>query len=226
MRNILFSIIHDSGVPVILRKSRIKNKEISILMFHRVSDEHDPLWPPLPINTFRSLMKELSLKSEVVRLEDIDKLSRYRDKPLVALSFDDGYIDFLENVMPILKDIKLPAHHNICTNLIDTKVPPWTQILSIFLQYNSGKDIELPNGKTYRAKKRFKESDFLNICEELYFLDNETRDPWINTLLNQVPEYKIPKLMDWDNIRECAKAGIHIGSHGMNHLNMSRILLI
>ena len=74
MRDILFSLIHDIGTPVILRRTRIKNKDISILMFHRVSDEYDPLWPPLPINSFRFLMKELSLNTCVIKLEDIEKL--------------------------------------------------------------------------------------------------------------------------------------------------------
>jgi len=224
MREIFFSLIHDLGIPVILRRTIIKNKCISILMFHRVSDEYDPLWPPLPINSFRFLMKELSLNACVVRLEDIVNLNEYPDKPLVALSFDDGYADFLENALPILRDFNLPAHHNICPNLIDRGLPPWTQILSVFLQHNAGKSIELPNEEIYKIKNKFKESDFISICERLYALNNETRDTWINSQIKQAPAPKIPKLMNWGQIRECAKLGIHIGSHGMNHSNMSKIV--
>jgi len=168
MRDLVFSILHSLGIPGILRRSRIKNKEISILTFHRISDDRDPLWPPMPVKTFRILMKELSDRTCVMPLEDIEAIETYPDKPLVALSFDDGYLDFWKNALPTLMDYKLPASHNICPTLIDKGVPPYSQI-------------------------------------------------------NKVPRSKVPKSMSWNHIRKCAASGIHIGSHGMRHLNMSRI---
>ena len=223
MRDMLFSIIHDLGASRILRRFRVRNREISVLMFHRISDEYDPLWPSVPIKTFRFLMKELSSKAHVVPLENFREIDYYPDRPLVALSFDDGYRDFWENALPALTDFRLPAHHNICPDLIDRGTPPWTQILNSFLQSSGGKSIELPNGKTYKTRNKFKELDFINICNELNTIDDESRNDWINSLLNKIPESKITKLMDWSQIRECTRLGIHIGSHGMGHLNMSRI---
>jgi len=61
------------------------------------------------------------------------------------------------------------------------------------------------------------------IYRELSTLTNESRNNWINSLTHKIPESKITKLMDWDQIRKCAKLGIHIGSHGMNHENISKI---
>lgn len=223
MRDILLSIIHDIGAPVILRRSRIKNKEISVLMFHRICDECDPLWPSLPIKSFRFLIRELSAKACVMPLENIEEVDEYPDKPLVALSFDDGYLDFWENAVPILTDFKLPSHHNVCPELIDKGMPPWTQILNKFLQYNTNSHLELPNQETYRVGTKFKQSDFIKICKELNNTDNEIRSDWIESLLNRVPEDRITRLMNWDQVRECARLGIHIGSHGMSHINISKI---
>jgi len=168
MRDLVFLILHSLGVPGILRRSRVKNEEISVLTFHRISDDRDPLWPPMPVETFRILMKQLSERTCVIPLEKIEAVETYPDKPLVSLSFDDGYLDFLENALPVLKSFKLPANHNICPDLIDKGVPPYFHI-------------------------------------------------------DKVPKSKIPKTMNWDQVRKCAASGIHIGSHGMNHLNMSRI---
>ena len=223
MRDILFSFIHDIGTPLILRRSRIRNKEVSVLMFHRVSDEYDPFWPSLPIKTFRRLMKELCSKARVIALENIEKVDEYPDKPLVALSFDDGYLDFWENAVPILADFKLPCHHNICPELIDKGIPPWTQILDKFLQYSADRPLDLPGGKVYGAGFKFRQSDFIDICKELNSAEKEIRANWIESLLNKIPESKITRLMNWGHIRECARLGIHIGSHGMSHINISKI---
>lgn len=223
MRDVLFSILHDIGVPLILRRLRIENREIAVLMFHRISDESDLLWPPLPIKTFRSLARELSLKACVIPIENIGEVNEYPDRPLVALSFDDGYLDFWENAVPILNEFKLSANHNICPGLIDERLPPWTQILNNFLQCNPCEIVKLPNGDVYRARSGFRQSDFINICRVLNNIDNEARNSWIRQLLNRVPEEKITKLMNWNQIRECSKMGIHIGSHGMYHVNIAKI---
>jgi len=223
MRNLIFSLLHNLGMAHILRKFRVKNREISVLMFHRISDEIDLLWPPTPIKIFRSLMKELSRRATVVPLEKIEQIEQYPKSPLVALSFDDGYFDFWRNALPILYDFKLPAHHNICPRLIDQGKAPWTQLLNRFLQSYPNQTVQLPDGKTYRIKKEIDEKDFLNICRELYFIDNELRNDWINSWIGRIPESESTRLMNWQQIKECAKLGIHIGSHGVNHLNMSQI---
>lgn len=193
------------------------------MMFHRVSDEYDPLWPPLPVKTFRYLMKELHKNAYVVPLEKIGEIGKYPEKPLVAISFDDGYWDFLENAVPILSEYNLPAHHNICPGLIDKGVPPWTQILGGFILNNLNKQIQLPHGKFFRVRRDFDEKTLLRLSRELCSISDEIRFAWISSLEEQVPKSILPRLMSWDRIRECARAGIHIGSHGMNHRNMSKI---
>ncbi|MCK4874300.1 MAG: polysaccharide deacetylase family protein, partial [Sulfurimonas sp.] len=106
---------------------------------------------------------------------------------------------------------------------IDRGICPWTQILNRFLQYRVGGSIELPNGKIRRIGNRLKQADFVNISNEINELDNNLKRSWIDSLAKQIPPSKITKLMNWDQIRECAKQGIHIGSHGMSHMNLSKI---
>lgn len=223
MRDLLFSLLHHLNIQGPLRKYRIKNKELSVLMLHRISDEFDPLWPPLPLESFKSLMKELSLKFHVVPLEHVDQIDQYPDKPLVALSFDDGYRDFWENALPILIDVGLPAHHNICPGLIDKGIPTWTQILNRFVQCNPGKTLKLPSGNLYKIENKLNQHNLIKIRSELFTVSNEIRNCWIDSLINYIPESRLTALMSWEQIRECAKLGIHIGSHGMNHLNLSNI---
>lgn len=224
MRNAFFAFLHVLSVPAILRKLKVKNREVTVLMFHRIGNICDPLWPSISISSFASLMRELSLRACVIPLEKVDEIEIYPDKPLVALSFDDGYMDFFYNALPALAEFGLPAHHNICPSLIDKKIPPWTQIVNSFFQWNKGnKLVELPDGSVYRTGKAFSEKDFLYICNKLYNIDDTARHNWVNSLMKAMPPSIMPELMNWDEIRECARCGIHIGSHGMSHVNMSKI---
>lgn len=223
MRDFIFSLLHGLGIPGYLRRQRVKNGELSILMFHRVSDEYDPLWPPLPVKTFRLLVKELCKNTCVVPLEGIGQIDRYPERPLVVLSFDDGYRDFRENAVPILAEYGLPAHHNICPNLIDEGLPPWTQVLGVFLRCCPRKQLQLPHGRVFSLGKAPTERDLLQLAHELCSINDDLRHEWINALLPQIPRSKMPKLMNWDQVRECANLGVHIGSHGMNHRNLSRV---
>ena len=223
MRDLLFSVLHDAGVSRILRSLRIRNREISVLMFHRISDERDILWPPLPVRTFRRLMEELASRACVIPLEALENLTEYPDKPLVTISFDDGYLDFIDQALPVLTDLGLPACHHVCPGLVDEGIPPWTQLLSKFVQGSGTEILRLPNGTVLRRGQEMREVQYLQICTELLTLDDDVREAWIAELRHQIPEASITRLMNWDQIRACAKAGIHIGSHGKRHLNLSKV---
>ena len=223
MRKYLFSVLTSIGIPAILKMMRIRNKEITILMFHRVSDEIDPLWSPLPVAKFESLIRKLKKNTALIPLQEIFNIKKYPAKPLVAVSFDDGYRDFYENVLPILKKYQVPAHHNICPGLIDQKLLPWTQIVNIYLQNNAGSAIELPDGQPIKIEEPVNENFFLMLCGQLYSKDVNKLTQWVKQLAMKIPAEKLDVLMSWEMIRECADSGVHIGSHSLTHQNLSRI---
>ena len=89
----------------------VTSKQIPVIMYHGVSDT---TWGIanlfMKVNDFDSQMKYLKDNGyETIFLEDIEK--DYTGKKVVALTFDDGYIDFYTNVLPIIKK------YNIKTNL-------------------------------------------------------------------------------------------------------------
>ena len=55
IKKFIFSILEFVGISVPLKILRVNGKELAILMFHRVSDEVDPLWNPMPIKKFELL---------------------------------------------------------------------------------------------------------------------------------------------------------------------------
>lgn len=85
-------------------------KEIVVLNYHSVSAD-GWIYSVNP-EIFEKQMKYLAENCHVVDLSEIiDYIKGKKDLPTrtVALTFDDGYADFLANALPILKKYNLPA---------------------------------------------------------------------------------------------------------------------
>ena len=97
LRKLFFNIAYQTGISKPLRSMLVKNKNLVILTFHRVSDDIDKMWPPMPIQSFRSLMEKLAKTFRIIDINDIKKLPDRPGPPFMAVTFDDGYSDFIEN---------------------------------------------------------------------------------------------------------------------------------
>jgi len=83
---------------------------LRILTYHRIeNDTQDPF--AVSPEAFRSQMAMLRSAGQVVPLgEALDRLTHEeRESSSVALTFDDGTRDFLENALPVLEQLHLPA---------------------------------------------------------------------------------------------------------------------
>ena len=78
---------------------------IHILNGHRIQDEPEP-------DTFRFLLNELSQYVEFIKIEDaVQDIIHHEqpDNPLVAFTFDDGFMECYEVFAPILEDFHTNA---------------------------------------------------------------------------------------------------------------------
>ena len=81
---------------------------LRILYYHRVSDDRDPL--AVPPDDFRRQMEALAASGQrVVDLYEIDELALAPGEAAVALTFDDGYCDVLEQALPVLREHGFPC---------------------------------------------------------------------------------------------------------------------
>ena len=223
LRKFIFNSLYYLGLPSYLIKRRIKKQELAVLLFHRINDQQDTLWPSMSVETFRNLITNLNKVGQFITFSELSSFKEYPAKPLFIISFDDGYKDFYEHALPVLKENNLKANHNICPGLIASKTPPWTQILSLYLYHNTSGNSKIKQLGEVENTGRVNEKYFLNLCKKLMSLPDEQRSELIDSLLLEIPKDKLYELMTWQEIKECAAYGIEIGSHGMVHRNLIQV---
>ena len=96
---------------------------IRILMYHRITDctNYDQLI--VSPSNFEKQMIYLKNHCRIIPLaQAIDELKQGNVKPGVVITFDDGYLDNLQNALPILKKYNIPATIFITTAFCDQSI--------------------------------------------------------------------------------------------------------
>lgn len=96
--------------------------KLTILIFHRVLAERDPLFPEeADIRRFDEVMHWVKTGFNVLPLDEaVDRLKRgLLPARAAAITFDDGYADNLIHATPILQKHGLPATFFIATGFLD-----------------------------------------------------------------------------------------------------------
>src|ERR1700761_4603099 len=84
--------------PALLALQRGREAGVFVL-YHRVSQTPDPAYPPLKPDAFRRHCEILKARYDVVPLgELVERVKKGRSvKGCCAITFDDGYRDFLDH---------------------------------------------------------------------------------------------------------------------------------
>ena len=100
---------------------RLMTPRITVLLYHRVSDEaRDSL--TVGIEQFdrqMALLRKHFLPFSIEQVLENPVVPR-SDKPLIAVTFDDGYLDNYVNAFPVLMRHGIPAAFFVSTGIIDS----------------------------------------------------------------------------------------------------------
>jgi len=111
-----------------------------ILIYHRIGDARaDPWGITTDPEVFQSQLEALQSVRRVVSLDELMAAARERrrrpDRPLAAITFDDGYRDVLTTAAPILEKLECPATVFIVTDLVgQARELWWDELAFIFLE--------------------------------------------------------------------------------------------
>ncbi|MFT5085583.1 MAG: peptidoglycan/xylan/chitin deacetylase (PgdA/CDA1 family) [Lentisphaeria bacterium] len=155
-------------------------------------------------------------------------------KPLLALTFDDGQLDNFKNALPVLKKHQLDATFYIPVEHIDEQQLIWHDRLgfaaSACLKESSLHDKLLSLSKSFNiflksstigsimSSNQINET-INNIVQKAKLLAPESRRDYILAIESLSP-VEVPSwanMMSWDEINTMSSAGHEIGSHTMTH---------
>jgi peptidoglycan/xylan/chitin deacetylase (PgdA/CDA1 family) len=202
---------------------------LSILTFHRVHAQPDPLYPSEAdaalfnaiCRWVRSTYAVLPLDEAVQRLQDMTLPAR-----AMAITFDDGYADNCELALPILQSNGLTATFFIATGFVDGGCM-WNDVVIESIRRTSASRLDLGHAglgvyeiSTPAARRRAAD----DAIRAIKYLEPEERWSLATHLAGQAG-VAIPQdlMMNWDQVRTLRRSGMGIGAHTVNHPILARL---
>ncbi len=213
----------------------IDKKNVTTFLFHRVNTVTDPLWNPIHPEHFEQIIVYLNKHFEFVALNAylLGNVTAKTNKPLCAIGFDDGYRDYLEFALPILKKYNCPSSMYIVTDCIDKDLPPWTYMLNHYFINTQKLSIQL---NTSDFPGHLKVTSWSNKTERLHFarqlnpymktLNNSVREKIYKEIISELNDVQVPVglMLTWDEVKSLKEYNCEVGSHTMNHPVLSKKL--
>ena len=226
LKPLYFALLTAAGTQGRLLRRIRRQDALTVLNLHRVSPHPNPFWPPLHPDLFEDLLVFLKRRFHVIGFSDA--ASPTRGRPRVILSFDDGYADFVEHAMPLLRTHGLTANQNIIPACVESGQPPWTVQLSDFLSAaprSLVNDMRL-DGFTHRLQGETPDHKLrygLALSRVLKTRPRHAREPFWETLKTAMAKAdgaaRSTRMMTLEQVREAAREHA-IGVHAFAHDSM------
>ena len=195
-----------------------------VLYFHRVLDKPSANYPDDPtVDEFDELLSVLKSTFSIVSLKELATTRQVEHgKPLLGLSFDDGYRDNYTNALPILTKHGLKATCFIASQGTEEGIL-WQDKVIECVRSNRGKSYllfgvgEALDGLRESEKCRY-------IMESLKRLDVFLRNSIIKDWEKKLGLSSYPRIMlNRDEIKALSDNGHDIGGHTHNHVILSAV---
>ena len=230
-RRILLSTVMHSGFHRLFRRT-LRGKVIILKYHHIAGPEHQGLFAferGTTIEQFRRQMRFVKYNCHVVHFEDLsdpDKVAQYQgnSRPLVALTFDDGYLDNFRYAFPVLQELELTATFFISTAYVNTGITfPKNRVKALVRHDSDGMKKQVVEDLGIERNPKRSEEEYVEQIGNALMQDRGPQelsfqlDKWENVLGTGVKEYSAFQVMDWTNLDSLQQAGMTIGAHTVNH---------
>lgn len=206
-----------------------KRGRLTILAYHRVLPRPDPLCVDnYDTASFAWQMQLLATHFNVLSLpEAIDRLRRDQlPACAVCVTFDDGYLDNVENALPILLAQKIRATFFISTAFLEGDCM-WNDIVIEAIRQASGPVLDLTVcglGLHTIVTEEDRRKTIKTVLSTIKYLDPIERTSHVERVL-AISGAKRPHglMMRPEHIQRLLKAGMEIGAHTVSHPILARL---
>lgn len=206
---------------------------LSVLIYHRVLQQRDPLRPNEPTaDEFRWQMELVSALFNVLPLnEAVERLIEGRLPPRpAAVTFDDGYADNLRVAYPILEELRVPATVFVATGFLDGgRMFNDTVVEAVRAMPDETIDLSSLNlGLDQKVFDLTKNHERLSLVSTLLprvkYMSPDERSAilvWLESFA--VTPLPTDLMMAASDVRYMHASGVEIGAHTRHHPILSRI---
>ncbi len=222
-----------TGIAGLYSRSRGR-RGAAILMYHSVASSDSPTGidpaNAISVKAFREQMEFLRRRRRVLSMTELVSIVEADEDPgpnAIAVTFDDGYRDFLTLAAPILEENRIPATVYLATEFVSAKRPMWIDVLySTFGGATRSRvevegvldreyDIAIPPQRAAAYEK---------LRLHIAAATTSERDRVMGIVEEQLrPDRELPRLLlDWDEVRSLQQTGrFEFGGHTADHLDLS-----
>jgi peptidoglycan/xylan/chitin deacetylase (PgdA/CDA1 family) len=206
-------------------------RRLSVLAYHRVLPERDPLLPDEPsADEFEHRMRWVKANFEVLRLGEAvcalraDRLPRRA----LCLTFDDGYADNYGIALPILRRLGLPATFFVATGFLDGGCMFNDVVIEAVRRARSGElglaDLGLGRHPLGSDEQRVR--TIARILARLRYFEPERRRRVMLGIADRAGS-RVPTglMMTCAQVKLLHAAGMEVGAHTVNHPILAEIPL-
>lgn len=207
------------------------NGRLSILIYHRVRAEPDPMFPE-EVDAARFSQQMAVLARFFKPLPLAEAIGRMRNGSLpsraVAVTFDDGYADNLAVAAPILARHRVPATLFVATGYLDGGAM-WNDIVIESLRRTRRTSLDLAVFGLCKVDVGSVTSRRLAadaVIEKMRYLPDKEREESAR-LLARMADVEIPRdlMLTSDGVRALHASGFGIGAHTVTHPILVRLPL-
>lgn len=205
--------------------------KLSILIFHRVLPQPDPLFPDeMHAARFDELCGWLAGWFNVMPLGDaVDALQRGRLPPrALAITFDDGYADNAGVALPLLQRHGLPATFFVSAGFLDGGVM-WNDVVIESLRRCTLERVELPRvdgvelGVWALPDVARRRAAIRHTIDSVKYLPLAQRLELVQAIA-EACAVDVPRdlMMSSAQVRQLVQGGMTVGGHTMSHPILAR----
>jgi peptidoglycan/xylan/chitin deacetylase (PgdA/CDA1 family) len=224
LKRAFFGGLAASGVETRLLQRLQARGGVAVLNLHRVSPTSHPFWPAMSPPLFEGLLQFLAERFHVCTFAELASAPRHR--PRAVLSFDDGYHDFLEHALPLLRRYGMRANQNVVAECVRSGRPPWNVALYDLLEQTPPSQLRRialpgfhaprPNGDAL-SKLRFG----LSLSRHLKLRPRAERETILPSLMAQLPAVAPrTRMLSVDELR-ALRGEVELGAHSFAHDSMA-----